>query len=514
MRTPATKRDFAKDDRGAVLILVVLALTMFLGLVAWSFDIGRLSVTNSDLQSYADSVALAAAAELDGNADAITRATSAAATLITDRQTFGEGDAVLFGATDYTLTFLSGLPADDTAATTAVTTNPADAFLVRVDVTPVTIDQTFTRAFRTLRGDAHQNAVTGASAIAGFSQLACDVTPIMFCVPGPTWSAGDDANVGAMINLRSGGQGAAWGPGDFGFIEPNSGLVDPAGHCAGLNGGPLYRCLVGATNGITGCVAQRGVDMEPGQRNGLSTPAFNTRFDIYTGSMQSARNNAAYAPAPNVLKALVRSNTNFNPGQQCIQNTADASPETVALPRDNCIAAGTCRVGDGSFSWANYVATNHAGVNPAATHGPYAGVKAGTRYEMYLAEIDSVYGDPFAANWTGVPTGDIINDPDGDGTNWESGLPVCSSATPARPDRRLIVAAGIDCAANNIKGAATNVPVQEFVLMFLTQPAGNYGATTPPTVDIFAEVVGRIDSDGAGTGGTGGVFRDLVQLYR
>lgn len=514
MFTPSGSCGFVAEDCGATLVLVGVALALFLGMVALAFDTGRLSVTNSDLQSYADTVALAAAAELDGADDAIERAEAAAAALISDRQTFGTGDRILSGEVDYTLTFLSDLPADDTAPTDAVTFEPEEAVFVRVDAAPVAVDQGFARTFRVLMGFEHTIAQTTASAVAGFTQMACDVTPITFCVPDSDWSAEDPGNIGTMINLRSGGQGAAWGPGDFGFLEPNAALVDPSGPCAGLNGANLYRCLVGAAEGITGCVSQRGVDMEPGQREGLATPAFNTRFDIYTGAMQSERNDANYAPAPNVIKALVRDANNFNQGQQCLRNTADTSPETVSLPRDNCIEAGTCRIGNGTYSWTDYVDTNHAGVNPANAFGPYPNVLQGSRFEMYLAEIESVYGDPFSATWTGVPVGPIIDDPDGDGTNWESGLPVCSSSAPARPERRLIVAAGIDCDENPINGAAENVPVHEFVLMFLTEPAGNYGATTPPTLDIFAEVVGKVDGESAGNEGMGGVFRDLVQLYR
>ena len=517
MRAPRSIGQFADDDRGTILVLVAVFLGLFLGFVALSFDLGRLSVTNSDLQSYADTVALAAAAELDGEADAITRATAAAAELVSDRQTFGTGDRTLSGTTDYTLTFLASLPNSDTVAATDTTTDPAAAVLVRVDVTPVTVNQGFAGAFRALMGMQHVDPNTTASATAGFTQMACDTTPLMFCIPSSTWSADDPGVIGSMINLRSGGQGAAWGPGDFGFIAPNSALIDPAGPCAGKSGAPLYRCLVGATGSITGCVAQRGVDMEPGQKVGLAEPAFNTRFDIYTGAMQSSRNDPAYAAAPNVLKGLVRSATTFNAAQQCLQNTAETSPHTVALPKDDCIAAGTCRVGDGTYDWTNYLTKNYGGAaNDPRTlmTGPYPDVEPGSRYEMYLREIELAYGtDPFSVGGASTST-PIIDTPHTDGTVWEGGLPVCSTVPPTTSARRLIIAAGIDCAANAIKGAATGVPVHEFVLMFLTEPVSNYGATTPPTVDIFAEIVGRVDGDGAGSGGMGGVFRDLVQLYR
>jgi len=65
---------------------------------ALSFDMGRVASTQSELQSFADNVALATAGELDGNADSITRAQAAAAAMITDTQTFGtNGQALNIG---------------------------------------------------------------------------------------------------------------------------------------------------------------------------------------------------------------------------------------------------------------------------------------------------------------------------------------------------------------------------------------------------------------------------------
>ena len=77
----------------------------------------------------------------------------------------------------------------------------------------------------------------------------------------------------------------------------------------------------------------------------------------------------------------------------------------------------------------------------------------------------------------------------------------------------MIIAAAIDCAANGLGGAATDVPVQQFVKIFLTEPVGDDG-TSPPTLDIWGEVIGSAENGGAGSGGTGGVFHDVVRLYR
>jgi hypothetical protein len=82
-----------------------MTLAVFIGLVALSVDFGRMAAAQSELQSYADNVALAAAGELNGLSDSITRATLAAQTFIIDTQTFGDGDVILSNEGDYQLAF-------------------------------------------------------------------------------------------------------------------------------------------------------------------------------------------------------------------------------------------------------------------------------------------------------------------------------------------------------------------------------------------------------------------------
>lgn len=478
---------FRRSEDGGILVFWAMSLTIMLGLVALSFDLGRLGVTREELQSYADSVALAAAGELDGEADAIIRATAAAANLVSDSQTFGTADSVLSGASDYTLTFLSALPNSDTAAVTAVTTDPRQAAYVMVRVTETDVDLTFGAAFFQNSGITPIDTASTATAIAGFTQYACDVTPLMFCIPSATWDA--DANIGSMVNLRSGGNGAAWGPGDFGFLDPSKVLIDTDGPCEGKSGVNLDACLLGAEGSITQCFAQRGVDMEPGQKVGIADAIFNVRFDIYKAIMNGEKNDPDYPPAPNVIKGIVP-----NGGGSCIGNNEEISPDTLGLPRDDCITDGTCgRFGDGTWTdgRTDYVAMNYAGADPHAT--------ATSRWAYYNAEIQAAGG--------GASTTAILN-----GLS-ETGRPICSNNQSNDPERRVIIAAGIDCAANGIKGAATNVPVHQFVKMFLTEPVGDDGGS-PPTLDIWAEIVGRADNGGAGAGGTGGIFHDVVRLYR
>ncbi|MBD3678494.1 MAG: Tad domain-containing protein [Rhodobacteraceae bacterium] len=491
MKRPRIWKELWTSEDGTILAFWGVSFAALFGMVAMSFDMGRIAITQTELQSFADNVALAAAGELDGGADAITRAQAAAATMISDRKTFGSGDSLLSGPTDYALVFLSDLPASDTAPMTAVTTDPEDAVFARVIANASTVDLTFAAAFTALTGEGGPDNVVSASAVAGMTQYACDVTPLMFCLPHGGYSA--EANKGAMIRLRSGGQGAAWGPGDFGFLDPSRALIDMDGPCAGLTGVNLDACLLGAVGSITQCFAQRGVDTEPGQKVGIEDAIFNVRFDIYRSIMNGNRNDPDYAPAPNVIKGI-----RPNGGGSCIGGNEQVA-NTEELPRDDCLISGTCPLGSrfGDGNWSNgrtnaYVAANYGGVDP------HPG--AATRYEYYLAEIAAAGG---AGSSNAILTGLGLD---------ETGRPMCSNNQVADPERRVVIAAGIDCGANPINGAEEGVPVQEFFKLFLTEPVSSDGSS-PPNLDIWVEIVGTANGGGAGAGSSG-LFRDIVQLYR
>ena len=475
-------RRLRRNERGALIPFFGVSLTVLLGMIALSFDLGRIAATQSELQSYADSAALAAAGELDGLPDAITRATSAANSLISETQTYGNQGAA---PTIASITFYPTLPGADTAGLTGATTAPGSARYVRIVVADSAVQLTFAAAFAALSGNAPIDNTVSAQAVAGYSQFACAITPMMFCLPNdPAFNA--TSARGRMINLRSGGGGSAqWGPGDFGFLDPAKALINDEGPCDGLTGGNLDRCLIAAEGPLTACFRQDGVDIEPGQKVGIEDAAINVRFDIYKATMNGKRNDANYRPAPNVVKGIVPAH-----GGMCIGNSEAVSPDTIALPRDGNLSP-TNRYGNGTWNRAAYIATNHGGTDPVPAAG-IPGTFPGSRYEMYRAEIAKAAG------------GNILTG------RAETGRAQCASGASTDPERRVIVVAGIDCAANPVKGAATGVPVKEFYRIFLTEPAGQDGSS-PPKLDIWGEVVGSASTSGAG--GTV-VFHDFVQLYR
>lgn len=488
MRRTAAR--FAKNDDGAILVIVAVSLGTILGMIALSYDLGRMAATQSELQSFADHIALSAAGELDGENGARARAQAAATNFFTDRQTFADdasGNAL--DSTDFTLTFLRSLPTLDTTAITSTNTalGDTDAIFARVQVTPKTVPFTFGRAFFALTGQAQSTPTFGAEAVAGFTSYACDITPMMFCMP-PGFDA--DTWEGRTILMRAGGNGAAWGPGDFGFLQPSTIAIDSTGNCAGLSGPQALSCALGAAGSITQCFRQRGVDTEPGQKNGL-TNSLNTRFDMWPGNLKPGTDGVKYAPAPGVTKGLVPNGA----GSSCINNNADPSPDTVALPPDDCFP-GCGRYGDGDWSVgrANYVTMNYGTTANPAPADPHA--SATTRYDYYLSELNGNYSATTPAIF---PAGKS-----------ETGRPMCGALPYPDPARRELIMAAVDCSqgtvAEALRGSATNIPVKEYVRVFLLQPVG-----AAPELSIYGEVIGS--AGGNGNAGSG-VFHEIVQLYR
>ena len=121
------------------------------------------------------------------------------------------------------------------------------------------------------------------------------------------------------------------------------------------------------------------------------------------------------------------------------------------------------------------------------------------RYEIYRSEIDSP-----------LPSGDLLNlgsDDSDFGDKTESGRAINAPTYSSDPDRRVLVAAGIDCNANDLSGKTTDIPVEEFVRLFITEPMP--GSNDP---SIYTEVIGSASREGRGQ--SAGIVRDLVELVR
>jgi hypothetical protein len=465
-------------------------LPVLIGFSLLAIDMSRVNNLHNDLQKAADAFALAGAAELDGSADAIDRATLAITNLVDNQSRFSTAGTHTLAIDDVTVTFLDDLPpTDDITLSTAglggngvdySTTVQEDARFAEVSVSPTGFSSIFPASF--LGGNNSFNV--GAQAVAGFGSAVCDYTPMFICNP---WGSMDEMRAALantqkpmiLLKKHSGGNNAFYGPGNFGFLttpDDSRRLQDIAE-------------MLAVTN-PRACYADDGINTKPGNMPPLND-AMNVRFDMFGNGNVSGYtlNPAINPPAPNVRKGMVMNVQGNNCGYQA-PPTAQAS-QYMGLPRDGCFAGGTCaslnnqtnRLGDGTWNFADYWLVNH----PASPSQPVLDLcgASPSRFCVYKYEID---------NQNTLSSGP------------EPTAPGCNTTTQDY-SRRLLHVAVVDCIANPVSGGGGSYPVQVFASMFLTEPAG--GA---PDADIYAEFVDISGSYGQGT--LEEFQRDEAQLYR
>ncbi|MER8918177.1 pilus assembly protein TadG-related protein [Mesorhizobium sp. M0761] len=483
-----TIRAFWHDQRGIALILVSVMLPAIIGFSLLAIDMSRVNNLHNDLQKGADAFALAAAAELDGQSDSITRGDHALATLVANNYTFstvGSGVPQTLAAAGVTRRYLRSLPASDNlpiASANIITdeiTDAKNARFIEVTVTPVGFAAIFPASF--LTGNSASNSFNvSAVAVGGFKSSVCDYTPVFMCNPYEDTSLTGGVTLEMAANqlqyrrrqilLRDNGY---YQPGNFAF------LASPEGNGANALEASLARVKP------VGCYAQDGVDTEPGQSTGPVQDGLNARFGISKSYIGTST-----GPAANVRMGL--KNINCNNGQTDFETDPTKG---VGLERDSCQITGTCslmggRMGTGDWNASRYWTVNHStrGALPSSLVGA-------TRYEMYRYELNPD-GNP--------ATNDSIA---GDAAvSGETGNPSCGQTPVTSVDRRVLYGAIIDCnAIGGFNGRANNIPVRAFGSFFITEPIKD-------SKDIYVELIDITGKGGRGT--LDNFLRDEAQLYR
>jgi hypothetical protein len=425
------------DQSGAVLPFVAAVLLAVIGFGTLAMDIPRFTDLQTQLQSAADAFALAGAADLDGSpavggtGDAISRANKAINTLMASRNSSFSAKAAA-AVTVQSITFYSKLPATDNLAMAngTVTADPAAARFVEVKVTPVTISTFFPA---TLLGAASNAMSTNAAAVAGFTEVVCQFTPLFICNPFEGQNPGiyDPANIGKEFVLKQGPQttGTAYSAGNYGFLSVN-----------GNGANPLNEALAATNPGA--CFAQNGVATEPGNIASASDWV-NVRFDLYSASASKLKTDAGAPPAPNVRKGCL-----FTGGNSCGENPTSDLPATTdycngyktdnqtpplqnpaqGLPHDSPFPP-PASVGNGFWDLGQYWLTNHnSGTNP---WGCTAGIpcNAVSRYAVYKREIDNNNTDT-SPGWKAPGWTDPKHPPG------ETGAPSCAKVPAGDQTRR------------------------------------------------------------------------------
>ncbi|MBZ9734395.1 pilus assembly protein TadG-related protein [Mesorhizobium sp. CA18] len=488
-----TIREFWNDQRGIAMILVAIMLPALVGFAVLALDMSRANGLHSDLQKGVDALALAGAAELDGNSDAWTRAERALTNLVSNDTIFADAGVVTLPSTGSTTVnptysacrsrgqiswcFLANIPTNDSSPITSANyaaTAGATKF-IQVTAQPESFTAMFPVSY--LSGSSANSFNVGAEAVAGFTNALCQFTPMFICNPYTSLGALQTAVSGTskpMIWLKeqTGGNNAQYGPGNYGFLS------SPEGDKSAQKLTEMF-----AVTSPPACYSQNGVQTRPGNVTPVND-GINTRFDIYPNGNSGKLIPSSAPPAPNVRKGMVVKNN----GGSCSYDLPNSGQinNYKALPRDNCFYSGTCTqagvLGNGAWDFAGYWSVNHGN---ASTTGVLTACGANpSRYCVYKYEIDN-------------PTLK---------SGQEKTPPQCNTTTQLA-DRRLLYVAIVDCVANNVQGGGQTLPVQAFASVFVTETAGG-----PPNADIYGEIQDISTTVGQGT--LKKLQRNEAQLYR
>jgi hypothetical protein len=386
--------------------------------------------------------------------------------------------------------FYSRLPASDASPMSVGTlaTGPGNARFVSVTVRPVTLPILLPAAFF---GGAN-TVTTAASAVAGFDQVVCGVTPLYVCnpyeTPGMTYdeatealqhAAANPTDQGRLIRLRQYGGNAPSAATDYGFLSsPTLGSDEMS--------------LIDAIAVVrpAACFLQRGVNFRPGLVRSVRE-GFNVRLDIYEGAMSGKYNDSNYRPAQNVRKGYVVASGGENQNACATRRGANwpiGSPpdQVTGLPLDRTWPYFGS-MGEGNWDFDTYWQVNHgdSGPPPDLNGGLASNADVPSRYRVYRYEIEQGH------------VADVS-------LGGESGAPACYSGgdLSGTSDRRILHAAIVNCQSLQLMGEEQfSVPVAAFGKLFLTLPLAI------SQTDLYVEMVGLVRPGD-------GVSFDVVQLYR
>jgi hypothetical protein len=476
-------------------------LPVIIGFAVLAIDMARVNNLHNDLQKGADAFALAGAAELDGHSDAITRANRAIDNLIANQTDFSTlGHYTLTKNDIYPPVFLDSLPTSDSialdkdgneinaAATSHGTTDPAKARFVEITVKGANFSTIFPASF--IGGpDSFQVA---AQAVAGYGSAICDVTPMFICNPfEPDGLSFQDAFAQGKTYSRlftALKTSDPPGPGNFGLLDFDDSISIREAFAKGSGGQ---------------CYEQTVVTTKPGVTLGQVNSGLNVRFDIYSGSIKGYNTDPEWRPSVNVRKGADKT-SNCNKFKAATDGSAMGFPPGSAGTYPN-------QTGVSGDYWdrSAYWTLNHGTSMPtiASTSDPVSSSAPPSRYDVYRYEIEQ----------------GLVGDHAGGKSSGETGTPLCykgnSDTLTEDPDRRVIIAAIVDCAANAGKIAGrTDLSPDAYASIFLTNPIQK----NDPSVDdedpgasekpIDFEVVDVTGPKGNGT--LDKLLHDEAQLYR
>ncbi|MEN8169068.1 MAG: Tad domain-containing protein [Pseudomonadota bacterium] len=519
-------------QNGAILVMTVFFIVILLAFSALAIDLGRLYVLRTQMQNAADAAALAAAAELDGNTNAINDAVLAAKNLLQHQGRFSTQPELLkilkYDPSDpeqsafefYSWINSENDPIPDICTPHAsedkcMATGDADAHYVKVKLHPdLVIDEKeyFQISLYLVPvlgifpddGPMMKTASTTVTAVAGAGgPVFCKYPPIFMCA----FEEGDEDNptgypgigIGEEVKLKDKDASTPWGPGNVGFLQVEEEIEIPLD-----NGGTK---LVKNVDAIAAALGNEFIKREcdpaiVSTKTGVTTQktreAINSRFGLYSGPIvENAKK--AFPPAPNTIDYPL--DDVFSPESPAYNeeafkgdgwNNTECLVGGIPAPLEECGEDG-----DGpytrpeTFNRADYVDYNHTIAPPATLND--------SRFALYNWEILS------SLNMPQLETGSLTNLDDTNSRGQQncsesaqeycwlhSGDPIGGDPSLGSPERRILRVAVIKCSKHNISGNTPDIdlnadgefPFHEF---FLTQHI-----QAPSSAEFFAEYVGPV----------------------
>jgi len=502
-------RSFWRNSEGSVAPTVALSLIGLIVMGGVAFDYAQLAAMDTELQQAADQAALAAATQLDGKANSITRAQAAAQSMITNVTKFADDGG---GSTVGGMTFTFYASYDQTNDTYGTVVTPgaagadASAKVVKVTIGTRTAKYALTPIAGAISGSST------ASATASVGNAICKTPPVMLCNPDePSGNTNEDL---AYNPVRGQGlrliTGDASVPGNFGWLEAAIG-----------NGAPALAGELGYNTPLGDCQAASGVTTKTGMDTSVLN-ALNTRFDIYANGNNTcpSQYGGACGPSTNTRKDVVckpnGTNTGCNPdawndATKAYRPTTPAAldssgvndPDFMGYPHDLCHAVpranSTCGgnnvKGDGNWDRDAYFRVNYNGTTDWQT---LTGLPANaSRWDVYSWELTH-RSMTVGGKLVGIDNPKIV------GNEASFSYPVSQppgvAASNSQPDRRRISAAVLNCQALTVHGKTSNVPVPTWLDMFLVEPAldrGSGPSAYTDKKDVYVEIIGTTTQSAA-----------------
>ncbi len=463
-RTFGVARDFLRNQSGSIVIYTGAFMAVGIGGAALSIDIGRIVLLKTQMQNRADAGALAGAAQLDAQKDAILRATY----IVKDSM-----DAYTTAAADqgelavWSVKFYQ--PQDDHISRGAETTDDVAARFVEVVMERRTLSFFYAPALNIMTGqNADSYTILDSRAVAISDPFICKAQPLMICNPledsDPFTEDAlpDDSFAGKSIALKQGIQGGGtWTAGNFGLLD----LPTDADYSAGGAEGVAAALSAEEPEGCYGY----SIVTAPGSMTVSVSNAINTRFGMPV-------TDSTVIPAPNVT---------YYPKDLNMQSAlaAGAPPEDMIL-------------GDGIWDLAGYWAQNHAGVPmPAILSGasrymiylfeqgvPFykKGTNKNVRFVLTPEELAGggwIYVDPAVDYPAAAVLPNYATDPD---DNWRDGHPPPGqTVSEIGHERRLLRVSLMNCVNQEVQGKGDYENEHGYMEIFLTEqsdePSGGAG---------------------------------------